>query len=209
MRTRNFVMFPVILVMVCCTVRADLVWDSGHHELTEGSHTFVEMYNEATANILGGWIAELLMYDETSVIVEGGEIMSLVFGGQTIAKVYDGADVRLLRPNDNAIATVYGGSVQTVFSLGSSQTNIYAGVIDELDAVDSSTIILHVEPDYVYVPNAGTYNDGVITGQWWNTDQNFAINLVGDDCYSHLTFVPEPCTLTLLFLGGLILKRVK
>ena len=208
MKTQIFILLAVVSILVC-NVRADLIWDSGHHELTEGSHTFVEMYDQATANIIGGWIAELLMYDETSVIVEGGEIMSLVFGGQTIAKVYDGADVRLLRPNDNAIATVYGGSVQTVFSLGSSQTNIYAGVIDELDAVDSSKIILHVEPDYVYVPNAGTYNDGLITGQWWNTDQSFAINLVGADSYGHVTFVPEPCTLALLFLGGLIVKRVE
>jgi len=91
---------------------ADLVWDGGYHEFSEGSEAEVWMSNDATADITGGEIGQLLCWDTSSVFV------------------YEPSEIDLLRPNDSSTANVYGGDINVIFTLGSSDTHIYGGSIN-------------------------------------------------------------------------------
>lgn len=190
-----------VLLFVSGNVLGDLVWDSGHHEYSEGTETFVYMYNDASAEITGGIIHEFYMYNETTAEITGGEI-SILFG-QNIShvNVYDGSTIGLLRPNDTSTSYVYGGEIQTIFTLGSSESNIYGGLIDEIDSVESSIVRLFVNPNYTLDPTGGTFGDGLLSGTWLGTSQSFSINLVGDECIEHLVFIPEPNSIILLLAG--------
>jgi hypothetical protein len=72
----------VVLVVGVCNVRAEIIWDSGHHEFSEGSEDFVYMYNDASADISGGIIHEFYMYNNTTADITGGYV-SVVLGQDT------------------------------------------------------------------------------------------------------------------------------
>ena len=166
------------------------LWDGGHHEFSEGFEGEIEMINGATADITGGEIGFILSYDNCGL------------------NIYDNSIIDLVKPFDTSSVYVYGGEINTIFTLGSSITNIYGSALNEISAIDSSTVNLFVE-SYQLDPTGGAYYDGLLTGTWLNSSDNFSIELVGDETINHLNFVPEPATMLLLGLGGLMLRRRK
>ena len=134
MRTQIFILLVVVSVGVG-SARADLIWDEGHYEFSEGNESEVYMCNDATADITGGTIGILWGQDSSSI------------------NVFDGSTIDLLRPNDYSEAKVYGGEIQVIFALGSSQTDVYGGTIDEIQ--DRSTVNLYTEI-YEINPNGGS-----------------------------------------------------
>lgn len=167
-----------------------LVWDGGHHEFSEGIEGEILMINGATADITGGQIGILWGQDSSSV------------------DVYAGSEIDLLRPNDSSTANVYGGEINGLFTLGDSTTNIYEASLNYIDAVDTSTINMYVE-NYNWNPTGGQWGGGLLTGTWLNTTATFSIDLMVPDEISHINFIPEPCTLYFLSIGGLFLYRLK
>ena len=207
MRTVIIIMTAVSVIGVC-NVQAEIVWDSGHHVFSEGSETYVTMLNDASADITGGWIAEFYMLNETTAEVFGGTILQLLCQDTSTATIYDNDYMDLLRPNDSSIADVYGGDINVVFTLGSSVTNIYGGTINEIDATDLSIVNIFSE-SYEFDPTGGAFGDGLLTGTWLYGG-GFSIELVTEETINHLNFVPEPTTLFLFGIGGLIvLKKVR
>jgi len=200
----------VVFVMGVCNVPAlyaEIVWDSGHHVYSEGEETWVYMYNDASAEIIGGTIHEFYMYNNTTADITGGHI-SVVLGQDTSSvDVYAGSDISLLRPNDSSISNVYDGTVDYLFALGYSNTNIYGGFFDEIAAEDFSLVNLYVE-SYDWNPTGGARDGGLLTGSWLGTTETFSIDLVSEGTFNHLNFVPEPTTLFLFGIGGLIFARV-
>ena len=177
----------VISTFVVPNVYADLVWDGGYHEFSEGIEGEIDMINGATADITGGEIGILLCWDTSEVFV------------------YEPSEIDLLRPSDFSTANVYGGTIGILFTLGSSNTHIYGGSLDWLDPVDLSTVNLYVE-SYEFDPTGGTFGDGLISGVWLYGG-SFSIDLVTDEAISHINFVPEPTTLFLLTAGALMLRQ--
>ena len=207
------ILVVVVLMLGVCDVEAVLVWESGHHVFSEGTETFVSMYNDASAEISGGWISEFGMYDDTTADVTGGEIQMLLGQNDSSVTVYDDSVIGLLRPNDFSMASVYGGDINVVFALGTSNTNIYDGLINEIDAKDFSTVSLYVE-SYELDPTGGTFQDGLLTGIWLNTENSFHINLRTENTINHIEFIPEPGSISLLLAGAVMLlskssKRTK
>ena len=205
---RQIVFFATVILMLgVCDVEAGLVWESGHHVYSEGSENFVSMYNDASAEISGGWIGEFGMYDDTTADVTGGEINILLGQNYSSVNVYDNCDIDLLRPNDFSMANVYGSNVNFLFSLGSSNTKIFGGSINWLEAVDVSTLALYVK-SYELDPIGGTFNKGLLTGIWLNSEDSFAINLVTANTINHIEFIPEPGSI-FLFLTGVSVFLLK
>jgi len=181
----------VFLMVGVCNVPslyAELVWDGGYHEFSEGYESEVDMINGATADITGGEIGILRSFDTTEVFV------------------YEPSEINLLKPFDSSVANVFGGTTGYLFAVGSSETHIYGGSLDWLDAMDSSTVNLYVE-SYVLDPTGGDFGDGLLTGIWLDGG-SFSIDLVTDEAISHINFVPEPSCITFMVIGGLIFSRI-
>ena len=110
MRIVIITIVTVLLVVGVCNVPAlyaDLVWDGGYHEFSEGYEWEVWLLNDATADITGGEIGQLLCYDTSEIFV------------------YEPGEIDLLRPNDSSTANVYGGDINVIFTLGSSDTYLW------------------------------------------------------------------------------------
>ena len=85
MKTQIYILLAVVSILVC-NVRADLIWNSGHHVFSGGSEDSVEMYLEATAEITGGWISELRTYDNT--LADTDPVLMFRINNGKITKIY-------------------------------------------------------------------------------------------------------------------------
>jgi len=197
----------LVSVFCVCNIQAEITWDSGHHIFSEGSEDYVYMYNEASAEIIGGEIWELYMYNSTTADISGGYVSILLGQDTSSVDVYAGSDLYLLRPNDSSTANVEGGEIDVIFTLGSSVTYIYGGLIDEIDADNLSTLYLYID-NYDFDPTGGTRGAGLITGTWIDDGGNFSISLQDTDTIEHINFVPEPSTVCMFAIGGLVVKRL-
>jgi len=220
--------FALVSILCVCNIQAEIIWDSGHHIFSEGSEDYVYMYNDASAEIVGGEIDWMYMYNEAFADITGGQIWELYMYNSTTADisggyvsillgqdtssvdVYAGSDIGLLRPNDSSTANVYGGTINHLFVLGNSTTNIYEGDFTMgFSANDSPVINMYVQ-EYHWDPDGGSSSGfGLLTGTWLNSGEAFSIDYVDLDSFDHIAFVPEPSTMLLVGLGGLVLRTKK
>jgi len=178
------------LITVASGNAEGVLWDGGYHEFSEGYDWEIDMINGATANITGGEIGILQSYDNCEL------------------NIYDDSIIGLVKPYDSSSVRVYGGEINVLFTRGLSITNVYGGLINEINATDLSTLNLYVG-SYEYDPTGGDFYAGLLTGTWLNSSDNFSIDLVNVQSIDHITFIPEPCTIYLLAIGGLALRRIK
>ena len=61
--------------------------------------------------------------------------------------------------------------------------------------------------DAAFDPSSG-YDDGWIAGEYYSNDSSFSFHL-GIGAYSRINVVPEPMTILLFGLGGLLLSTKK
>jgi len=209
-RIQILFMLALMSILSVCNVQAEIIWDSGHHVFSEGSETYLTMLNDASADITGGYIAEFSMFDDTTADITGGQISILWGQGSSSVDVFTGSDIYLLRPNDSSITNIYDGTLDDLIALGSSITNIYGSSLNEIGATDSSIVNLFVE-SYQIDPTGGIFGDGLLTGTWLISGTNFNIDLGSSGTINHLNFIPEPTTLFLFGIGGLVVlkKRIK
>ena len=191
----RIVIITIAVVLVIGTFNgpglyADLVWDGGYHEFSEGYEWEVWLLNDATGDITGGEIGQLLCWDTSEVFV------------------YEPSEIDLLRPNDSSTANVYGGTINGLFTLGDSVTNIYEVSLNFVDAVDSSTINMYVE-SYNWNPTGGTWGDGLLTGIWLDSSRMFSIEILDLKTINHINFIPEPSTMSLFVIGSLMFRAIR
>ena len=179
----------VISTFVVPNVYADLVWDGGYHEFSEGLEDEIDMINGATADITGGGIGILRCFDTTEVFV------------------YEPSEISLLKPFGSSTANVFGGTINSMYTVENSVTNINESSLNFVDAIDSSTINMFVE-SYNWNPTGGTWGDGLLTGIWLNTSQPFSIEIIDLQTINHINFIPEPSTMILFGLGSIIFSRI-
>ncbi len=210
MNTKYALLVALYLLVIGGFAGAEIIWDSGHREYSEGNEKWVYMYNDASVDVTGGWIGELYMYNETTAKVTGGEVLQLLVEGDSSVEIYENSMIGLLRPNYNATATVYGGEFNGLFALGNSTANIYGGTYETGISVHGSPLINMYVKEYTWDPEGGSSRDyGLLTGIWLNNDEPFSIDYVDLEAINYMVFIPEPSMLLLLGTGVLMLRHKK
>lgn len=163
----------LIVIILCgvCHVRADTVWDSGHHEIFDGDvYWEIWMHNDATADMWGGDVYQL------------GTLGSSRF-------------------------SMFGGTMDILLGRYDSIVNIHGGDISSAGLAENAVMNLYAY-DVVYHPTDGgdDWSTGWLEGKYYATDEYFTFDFSTYDA-SRLNIIPEPSTLLLLALGGLLLMK--
>jgi hypothetical protein len=196
MEKRNiFVLTMCALIVLPAVSQGDTDWFSGTLNVQLGDnydHTYI--WNDAELDMSGGTLQSLDMLNSSTALLSGGNIT-------------EGVSVW----NDSTM-DITGGEIGWYLDASDLSTvNLHGGEItDWLYATDSSMVNIYGY-GFNYDGDAGDWNGGLLTGFWFD-DTPFSIDIldnieVDSTYYDHVNLVPEPCTLSLLILGGLGLLR--
>jgi hypothetical protein len=192
----------------------------------DGTVDEVRLYEYSHGSILGGSVSSVVAGHESSVDISDG-IFDLVLGaGNTHISITGGQfNGFMFVEGDNYIFEMSGGYTGVVDGSGAGYTAITGGEIDVLvsnlsgtvevfggqinhlgvgDYSDSGLIIIHgtnFNFDYGYI----TDFSGILTGTLLSGETILAdFERYGD---AQILLVPEPATLLLFGLGGLVLRK--
>lgn len=172
------------------------------------------------SNVTVGFV--LSVGGDATLTMEGGEVkFDFEAGGNANVTISGGAigtapDGGHLMASDNAVITISGGSPSgfgardnaTIFLDGSGFEVTAGGITTSLSYGDKLS-------DFVQFPNNGNsdYYRGIITGTLADgsaLNESFAIANTGEYAgTADIIIIPEPCSLVLLTLGGLVIRRRK
>jgi hypothetical protein len=153
-----------------------------------------------------------------------GQTMVDMFGGHLFeAHIYDTSSFNLYEGSVVGIdlyilsnAGIYGGNALGLATWNRSTLNLYGGSIGWFTAWDDSMINMY---GYGFAYSPGECigvpgcigNGGKISGYWQNgsTFEVLLNDVSGNHTYDHIVFheIPEPASVLLLGLGGLLLRR--
>lgn len=169
-----------------------------------GSADFVSTFNSSTLNFYGG-NAEVGAFDTSVINITGGTLNGAGAWGN--ATVYFSSDAysKSLGGGNFGTIDMLGGTVEDIHAGGNSVFNLYEGEVTEsLNAWDLATVNVFGYNLYK-TDSGGDYNCGYASG-FWNDDTQFVIHFSTPETYPLVNLVPEPASIVLLALGGLIIK---
>ena len=113
--------------------------------------------------------------------------------------------------DDFSTMNYYDGEMGLFRIIGDAEAMFSGGRIDYISSYQDSDFIKHMT-FIVDVASIDLTGD-LLTGDWLSGGGSFSITLQDqtgyDSVYSNINFVPEPCTLYFLTIGGLFLRRRK
>jgi hypothetical protein len=152
----------------------------------------VSLKNTSSAKLVDGQIGSISMYNTSTLDIFGGEILTSLYVG-TVGGTINVSDgyISNFRVSGSCLATLTGGQIDNLVVL-----NILPGLsinfVCDLDSLnltyDGSGNLIHAEGNWM-------------NGLGFDTNINVGIH----DEYIH--FIPEPATLLLLAIGGLLIRR--
>ena len=171
--------FGVIILMVVLFLSSTHTNATTYIEDADWTEGHHEIYADDSYN-------EIWMYNDCTLDIMGGEICRLATYDTTVTNWYDGS-IDTLWARENSVVNIYGGQLagEGLFASGSSMINLYA---------------------YDVILDEDTY---MLTGYYYYNDEYFTMDVQGPDVFSHVKVVPEPITIMLLTIGGLLLRRKK
>ena len=119
-------------------------------------------------------------------------------------------------PSDNSTVTVSGGIINYIYVQKDATVLLNGGQVNLIRSIQKPTAGITITIDCM--PNSWSWIGEVdnytgITGKWKNGD-DFSITFLNDtilytfpDTWTHVRVTPEPTTMLMFGLGGLLLKR--
>lgn len=204
---------------------------STHHvatvDMTAGSITFLNMYNSstlifhadtifdaiiwdaATLNMEGGSLTNLRLFNSGALNLNSGRITHLIDGGgysnlRINGGLIDSAQIHL---HDYTAINIHGGNVNWsgVILDGYSQMNIYGG--DVLFEHGAFTLNNNAEINVYYSSIIRHKPKSPIIGYHLLDGSEFMLDQFTQYEIDQINFVPEPATVLLFGLGGLLLRK--
>jgi hypothetical protein len=205
----------------------DKIFTSSGQILTGEEWANVFIYNDDTiVDMLGGLVDSIATYDASTVNITGGHVMTVDALDSSTINVISGYVYVLFGKNQSTITlsgsasgttfgvedwstlNVLGGTLNYLGAMEQGTINISSVVInDSISASDLSTVNI-IGQDLFKVSTGGHYGYGQVYGFWFD-DTPFTIDLNGSETFSHINLIPEPCSLILLAMGSMFLKRKK
>jgi len=150
-------------------------------------------------------------WNNAVVDMNGAEIQSLDTFNYSVVNINSGKVNEGLSAWNYSTVNIFNDEISWFLEAhDSSEINIYGGSIsDWLYAADSSVVNIYGY-GFIYDPLTGSKNGGQLRG-YWLSGQSFTIDLLdniefGSTYYDHINLIPEPCTISLLALGGVALR---
>lgn len=200
------------------TYQNDLLWLDYYTANTPGTH--VELVD-------GGTVRMFLPFNNSSIMINGGIVdgsnVAIDTQGDNIVTINGGTMTGDIASNNNSRIFVNGGFIEDLFAYDTGIVEVSGGLIGGVFGVfDNGTIYLNGNDFSVdgielsqgdklrdYGTLSNQYYTGVITGTLSNgsaLNNTFYIQGWGMGT-SDIVIVPEPATLLLLGLGGLMLRK--
>jgi len=109
-----------------------------------------------------------------------------------------------------ATANIYDGDIEWLFTQGNTVVNIHAaGDTLEMFAAGNDSLVYLYAYDVTFHATSGLADEGWIEGTYISNDLPFSFSFYNDTTYSHVNVVPEPNSLLLFVIAGLLIKRTR
>ncbi len=152
------------------------------------------------------------------LIMTGGWGIALSCIGNSEASIYAidaGKQLLGISAGSTSTLNIYGGTIGKIEATNSSAVTLKGGNIGTLisaqDVIGEGGVVIPMTT--LYVLSGWSYNNTtmILTGQWMDSIP-FSIQLedkYGISTFNNLNIIPEPCSLILFGLAGLILRKQK
>ncbi len=177
-------------------------------DMTGGSVHNLWLYDSSIINITDGEIRTLETFNTSTANISGVSIYGVSAWDYTTVNLSVTGNVTSLYARVSGTINMMGGIAEYLGAIDSSTINIYGGLITESLGAWNDAVANIYGYDFNYDPMGGSRDGGQLTGFWLDSSA-FVIDLYGTETYSHINLIPEPCSLLLLALGYLFLRRKK
>ena len=199
-------MKKLLVVLIAVGICSSVSLGSYTHEITSGYDSGLTLQNSETLSMTGGGIGILTMYGSSEGMIEGTSSLQQSIGGVWHIRLANeshldisGGEIHQLDFNNNATATLTNCLIESIYS---------TQVVPVLDNERRPHITLYHSGAVPTVQDIGGYD--YLVGNWQNGDAfNIFLHDTGYDVYGNFNFIPEPATLALFAIGGLLIRRKK
>jgi hypothetical protein len=155
----------------------------------------IESYGNSIINVYGGLVQVIFSWDNSQVNVYDGSLSGAAARG-------------------NSQINIYAGDVYVLFAVEKGQLDIFGGMsLEELVVVENGIAMVHgcdfavdgTPVGYVELSSVINQISGQLTGTLLSGDPLNVLCEINDD--GQIFLVPEPATILLLGLGGLVFLR--
>jgi len=212
-----------ILMMLALILFPGVNLANATHYIVEDGDDYgtIDLVNSDTLLMTGGHIFGLNTYATSAASILDTNPMGPGNAGIDNLSVYDfstidfsGGSSWYFEGFDSCTINIDGGEIRYLITNDSATVHLSQGQISHLLGVRDNTSYVHIYGyDFDYDPSGGLYNDGLLTG-YWPDNAPFNVSLINLSdlnviTYDQLIFhvIPEPATILLVGIGGLILSK--
>jgi len=212
MKTRILLLVPAIMAMSVCNLQA-AIYNIGPGDNVD----FLYLIDNDSLVMTGGeidwldlddWSVATIENTEPITDTETGGIWTVDMGDYSTFNL-EGGEINFIEAWWESTINMTGGYLNYIVMSGESKAYLSGGTIDDLWRIPLEggepikEAMIHVFClDYLYDPPGN-----LLTGHW-SDNSAFSINLnIPSSDYIEFHIIPEPCSVLLLGLGALILRR--